>query len=214
MISAIEGLAEATLADVGLEDEDVVDAEEVAALHGYWLEPVTGGRAWIDGARIYVPTAVRDTRRNRLVAHELAHALLVAHLGHDENNERNADALAARVIMPRRPLIRSLRVVGWDLLKLRARHTLVSAELIARRIAEVREATVTIVDDGRVHSRVASPWLPVPGGMTKLERECLAEARESSERVERGWCSATPIVEGERRRVIVIVDAEQASFRF
>ena len=209
----LEGIAHAALVDVGLDDLDDVDAEEVAACHGFYLVPERGVRAWLDGLCIHVPMAVRDTRRNRLVAHELAHALLKAAVA--DNTEQNADIVAAGIVLSRRVLSRSLRVVGWNVDALRVRHPLVSAELIARRIADVRDAVVTIFDGRETKVRVTSPWIDrkLPP-VTALERELRERALAEGCRVDDGWISATPILEPGYERVIVVAEYEQLSLRW
>lgn len=208
----IEGLALGVLEEIGAEDDPSIEAEIVAACLGRRLFTAPGRRAWLDGDAIAVPTALRPERVNRLVAHELAHSLLLEH--GKPNTERYADSLAAALIVPRRAMDRSLRTLGWDLSAIRERHPLASAELLARRLCELREAVVTIVDNGRVVKRVASPWFQLPPWTPgHLEREAFAAVADTAEPAIGAGVVAFPFFEGGYRRVIVVRDLEAHPFR-
>lgn len=58
--------------------------------------------------------------------------------------------------------------------------------MIARRIVELRDAVVTVVDGGKVRWRGCSPWLEAPHlkRLSRVERD-LVDAASSSGEVER-----------------------------
>lgn len=210
-----EGVASAFLAEI-CADDLALDPITIATTYDIELVPTTAGSPGpciIDGRIRYRPNE-RPVRVAGTIAHELGHVALDRH--REPQSERAAAYVGAAILVPRRALDRALKRIGWDVLRLQAEtfpHA--SAELLARRIAEVREAVVTIIDGRRVRARVSSPWLaPLPGpGLTRDEQRLVRLARETKARVDEGWISAVPVYDGSLERIIVIAEREQLSMR-
>lgn len=210
-----EGAAAALLEDVGADDQ-ALDPRAIAYACGLRLLPTmdrSGLGACMVGTVIRYPAAARPVRQAGVVAHELGHFALDR--AGEEQSEQGAAYVGAALLVPRRALDRELRRHGWDLPALQPGFPHASAELLARRIAEVREAVVTILDGRRVKARIASPWLSAPSrALTPLEREAVDVARASGAGVAGEHVRAWHLVEPGYDRVIVIADAEQLGFRF
>ena len=143
---------------------------------------------------IYVSRRARISRVHLLVAHELGHWAL-ARAG-QADNERDADYLARALLVPRVALERELRG-GWDLDALRAVHVHAPASTIATRIAQLREATAAIYDQGRFSRRVG----PELAGERELVDQVLVGERAVRVSATTG---AWPVIDGRSRRVIVV----------
>jgi len=191
MDEELEGLAAWAHGEIGgagpIDAFDLLDALDVPLVY----EPGSGGRR--AGGRIYVGTNV-GRRLHSVIAHECAHEML-ARFG-PANTERNARRLAAMLLVPRRVLDRQLRA-GWDLHGLMAFHVNASAELLARRITEIRAARLAIYDAGRLRYRI--------GGPLREERALVDEAlaTERPVRVD-DLTGAWPMLSGHWRRVLVL----------
>lgn len=188
----LEGIAQELL-DVALM-EAPVDAMELAACCGLEVRLSEIRDALLYDGTIYVSRRARISRIHLLVAHELGHWALARAAQAD--SERDADYLAGALLVPRRALERDLRS-GWDLDALRAMHVHAPASTIATRIAQVREATAAIYDQGRLSRRV--------GPELASERELVARVlgEERAVRVD-ATTGAWPVIEGRSRRVIVV----------
>lgn len=175
----------------------------------------TGGGAALNVVQreIILNPRVRKVRRHGLVAHEIGHYVLRL-LGID--SEDGANFTGSAMMLPRVDFDADLRRTAWSLLELRERHPNASAEMIARRIVELRDAVATVIDNGRVTRRVSSPWLGDPRlrRISRWERDLADQALEAGEEV-RGdeLCYAVPLVDGHWRRVIVVCEAEQLSLK-
>lgn len=199
-------------AELGL--DDVVVHPKILASR-YELDVLGAGRreSCIAGGRILVDAGATHEQQAFDLAHELGHFALDRY--NDEQSERGASYIAGALLLPRRSLRVALVKFGWDLDELRRHFLHASPEVIARRIADVAEAVVTITDGRRVLARVASPWLAAPrGALTTIEREVLQRAVEARRRVDEGWISATPYFGGAHPRVIIIAEREQLGLRF
>jgi Zn-dependent peptidase ImmA (M78 family) len=193
-----------------------VDAFVVAACCGLQVEAWSRKGAVLDRERatIRVNTAERSTRVHMSIAHEIGHwAQVRAGLADEEEGAR---WIGGAILLPRRAMLADLRRTSWSIDALRELHSNASAEAIAIRIVQLRDAVATVIDNGRVKRRVASPWLADPrlGRISRWERELAAEALRRGAEV-RGdeLCYALPLVEGAHERVIVIAEAEQLSLR-
>lgn len=186
-----------------------VDAFGLADALGLTVRAWPGHGALLDydGASVFLTTRpTRPTRQHGLVAHELGHFLLREH--REQDDELAARYLAGALIVPREELDRDLRRLGLSIVALRAKHVNASHEMIARRITQLRSAIVTIIDDGRVTARAASPWLPVPRPQVPpWELDLAARAIESREEVRHGETVATPAIAGSRRRALIVARA-------
>ncbi len=208
-----EGIAGDILGETGCDDPPV-DAFVLAGCCSLKVYPWARDYAQLDGNVIHYPAKGRPVRQHGLIAHEVGHWALKR--ARARNSEPGARYLAGALMLPRRAFDRDLRTIGWDLAPLRARHVNASAEMIARRITQLRDAVATIIDNGKVSRRVASPWLAEPHfrRLSRWERELAEQALETGETA-RGdeLCYAVPILDPPYQRVIVICEAEQLSLR-
>jgi hypothetical protein len=208
----LEGIAAELLSAVGLDDAPG-DAFALAELCGLTVVSGAGRGARREGDVVYVDSKARRTRQHGLVAHEIGHWAL-ERVGENPHDEPAARFLSGALLVPRRRFDRDLRAT-WRLDELMAMHANASGELLARRIAELRDAVVTIVDNGRVRSRFSAAHVYAPVRMTRVERELVAEALERGHAVEGGpLVHATPLVEGAWQRVIVVAEVEQLAMRW
>jgi hypothetical protein len=192
----LEGVAQETLEKHGFETPPV-DGFELAHELKIGIEWVDGSDAWRFRRRIYIP---RETYRQRLhanITHEIAHVRLDDY--RIRQSEPAACYLGAALLVPRKALDRDLRR-GWDLHALMGRHVNASAELLARRIVDVRHASLAVYEHGRCRSRVGHH-----GMGAELERE-LADEALATERPIRvdGLTGAWPVIGGGYRRVLVL----------
>lgn len=129
----------------------------------------------------------REERRHFAVAHEIgeAHACRVYQtLGVDpleadpHSRESVANALAGRLLAPRRWLLGVWREAAGDLLEVKSVFRTASHELLARRLLEAVPAPLvaTITDNGRVAWRRWNLPGPAPP-RSPLEIECQLEAQ-------------------------------------
>lgn len=208
-----EGLAAEAHGHAGAETP--VNAFVLASRMHFDVEAWEGRGAELDERRriIRVSTRARPQRRHGLVAHELGHYLLrLARI----DSEDGARYLAGALMLPRQEFARDVTRTAWGLARLRELHVNASAQMVATRIVQVRDAVATIIDRERVTSRVSSPWLVDPrlAHVSRWERALAQHALEAGEEV-RGdaLCYAIPLVEGAHHRVIVVCEAEQLSLR-
>jgi len=189
--------------------EPPIDAFALARAAGLEVRLFLGGGAVLDAVAgaIYVPARARLERQHGQVAHELGHWLL-ARAG-EPDDELAARYLAGALLVPREALDRDLRARGWSLRALRERHPHASLELLARRVTQVRPATVTVVDQGRVTARAASPWLRPPGPAAPWEVELAADAVVQGIELltDRPAVAAPAVADGWRRAVVVAARA-------
>ncbi len=193
----LEGIARVTLERYGFDDPPV-DAFDLAGEMKFGIEWMDGAApAWRFKRTIHIPRAPRPTRIHSQICHEIAHALL------DEyrvaQSERAARYLGAALLVPWRALDRGLRV-GWNLRVLMARHLNASAELIARRVVDMRHARFSVFDAGKLRYRI--------GEAHESEREMVAEVAASGAAVRLDdLTGAWPINDGRWQRVIVLAAA-------
>lgn len=208
-----EGCAEQLRAETRADDRQVHPRLLVATC-GLALVGTRGiAGCWL-GRRVYYDHTARPERQTGTIAHELGHFALDRY--NEEQSERGAAYTGAAILVPRRAIDGVLRRVGWDMDALRADFPHASAELLARRIADVREAVVTIVDGRRIKARVSAPWLPPPStGLTREERRVLAVAMTERRQIDEGWIRAIPVIDPDQApRVILIAEREQLELRF
>ena len=181
-----------------------VDAYALAAAVGLQVRPWAGPGAMLDrdASTVWLSSRpLRLVRQHGLVAHEVGHWLAGLHGLPDE--EEVARYLAGALLVPRETLDRQLRA-GWSIVRLRELHPHASAEMLARRVTQLRPAVATVLDGPRLHVRVASPWLDVGrvAAVTDLEADLVAQARlEGREVSADGPTVATP---AGRSRVVVV----------
>jgi hypothetical protein len=215
MSPALEGVAADLLEAAGCEDPPV-SALELADCCGLEVRPARLLRARLRGGVIEVNVQARATRLHGLVAHELGHWALQR--AGEPDTEDGARYLVGALLLPRVPFDRDLRETGWSLEELRRRHPNASAEVIARRIVQLRDAVASIWDQGRCTARVASSWLPVEhvGRKTSALERRLADRVLETARTEHPaplvW--AVPMFDGAHRRVVVVLEAEQLALRW
>jgi hypothetical protein len=145
---------------------------------------------------LFIPRAAANYApyAHGLIAHEASHVLL------DDygipQSEAAARYLAAALLVAWRRLDRQLRA-GWDLSRLMGLHPYASAELLARRIVDVRRARFSVWDAGRLRYRI--------GGAIEQERELVRATLESGEPQRTSDLDgAWPIFRDNWRRVIVL----------
>ena len=208
----LEGVAGDLLSATGLDDV-AGDAFVLAEMCGLAVRVGAQPGARREGDVLYVDAKARRQRQHGLLAHEIGHWAL-ERVGEDPRDEAAARFLSGALLVPRRRLDRDLRAT-WRLDALMALHPNASGEMLARRIVELRDAVVTVIDNGRVRARFCSPSVLAPSRMTRLERDLAAEALEHGHVIEAGaLVHATPIFEGTWRRVIVVAEAEQLAMRW
>lgn len=208
-----EGVALGLLEEIG-DPDPPIDAFQLARWCGLEVRGAAIHQAQLVGKVILLNERVRPARRHGLVAHELAHWALTR--ASEPSTETSADYVAGALMLPRRAFDRDLRATGWDLRELRAKHVNCSAELIARRICNMRDACVAIWDNGKLKQRIHSPWLAEGHRrMSRFERELAAQVLATGETVQAGqllWGFA--VFQGGWRRVITVCEAEQLEMRF
>jgi hypothetical protein len=211
MVAAWEGVARAAHDATGIDAP--VSAFDLAAAYGLICIPDERGGAFLDGDDVHYDCRARPVRQHGLVAHEVAHHLLRLH-GEDDS-EPAARYTAGALMLPRAAYDRDLRETAWDLMRLQERHPNASAELCARRISELRDAVVTVIDHGKMKKRIGSPWMTTfPARMTALERELADAALVTGEmQSANALLAAYPFIDGTWRRVIVVAEARQLSLR-
>ncbi len=208
-----EGCAEQLRAEIAVDDDHVHPKILVERCELELVEVMSRTGPCFTGQRIYYDPTARPERQAGTIAHELGH--FTSRRYSVDDTERAASYVGAALLVARRALDRSLRRHGWNHELIRPDFQHASAELLARRIADVREAVVTIVDGRRLRARVASPWLPLPRPrLSQDEQRVLRAALETGQRVDEGWISATPYLEPGHRRVILIAEREQLELRF
>lgn len=148
-----EGIAADVLEATGCDDPPV-DAFELADLCGLSIAPSGRQGAFRRGDSIFLDLKARTVRQHGLVAHELGHWSLERADEHD--TEVAARYLAGAFLLPRIAFERDLGQTEWDLRRLRLRHPNASAEMIARRIVNLRDAVTSIWDDGKMARRWGS----------------------------------------------------------
>jgi hypothetical protein len=206
-----EGLARAVHDETGIGAP--VSAFELAAACDLVCLPGPRSAACLQDDVVRYDASARPVRQHGLIAHEVAHFVLRMH--REPDGESAADYTAGALLLPRARFDRDLRETGWDLPSLQRRHPHASAEMCARRLTQLRDAVVTVLDQGKVRARVRSPWMPAPPArMTRVERELADAALESGETQKANdLLAAYPLFEGSYRRVIVVAEAEQLSLR-
>ncbi len=210
-VGAWEAVARAAHEATGIDAP--VSAFDLAAAYGLVCLPRRRSGALLDGDVVRYDSSARPVRQHGLVAHEVAHHLLRLHS--EPDSEVAAGYTAGALLLPRARFDRDLRRT-WDLFHLGRLHPNASAEMIARRITQLRDAVVSVLDQGRLRARVASPWAATPSPrLTPLERE-LADAALAGGNMQRenDLLAAYPFFDGVHRRVIVVADAQQLGLRF
>ncbi len=181
------------------ESVDAFDLAEELRLRIEWA-PIAHAERF--GRLITLPArAVRTVPHDvqEALAHECGHVLLDEH--GEMQSERAAWYLGAALMVPRAPLDRRLRR-GWDLEGLLTLHPNVTAELLARRIVEVRRwaASLAVYDERRGFRYRTGRATPHPA-----ERRLVREALESGSPARLDALSgAWPVVERGRRRVLLL----------
>lgn len=196
-----EGVAEAFAADVGIHHH--VHPRVIAAAYGLELAPVadrSGRHSCVRGNVIRVPALARPERLAGVLAHELGHVALEHH--GEEDSEHAASFVGAALLVPRSSLLVALRCAGPDLCALRQPFPHASAELLARRVADVAPYHVSIIDGRRVRTHAPHVTWPV-----------LVDARTTQAALHEGYAEDTRtrawrVGDAERPRVIAITALE------
>lgn len=191
-----------------------ISAFALAKALGLRVQSAPISHARLVGDVVQINVKVRRERQHGLIAHELGHWAL--RRAGEPDGEMAASYVGAALMLPRTPFQADLRATGWDLRQLRAKHVNCSAELIARRIVTLRDAVVSIWDNGRLKGRVWSPWLPEGyRRISAFERRLAADVLDRGETIEAGpllWGFA--VFENTWRRAITVCEAEQLELRY
>lgn len=193
----LEGIARNLLESSLCGEDGPVDAYELAAACGLHVEHSDLRGAVLMGDTIYLGRRTPAAQVHLRIAHEVGHWALER--DGQEQSEAAADYLAAALLVPREQLDRALRR-GWDLEELRRRFRHAPASAIACRIAQIREATAAVYDDGRLRRRVG-PAVPV-------EADLLAAAHAAEAPVRRDDRTGAWPLFGAVRRVVVLAARE------
>jgi len=198
-----EGVARELLEAVELDAP--VDALELAALCGLTLR-ARFGPARLDGSTVYVDVRGRPTRVQRDVAHELGHWAL--RRSGELDSERDADYVAAALLLPRETFRRDLIAASWDLNLVRQRHPHPPWSWLAARATHVADAVATVWDAGYCSARYESPWRDSPRFVPTEDEAALADAvLASGEPVRHGFVGGWPVFERRWRRVVTLSPA-------
>ncbi len=207
-----EACAEQLRGELAVDDRHMHPRILVAKCGLGLVEGIRKTACWTGGV-IVVDGTARPSRQAGRMVHELGHFTLDRY--NEEQSERGASAVGAAILVPRRALDSALKRRGGDFEAVRADFEHASAELLARRIVDVREAVVTIADGRRIRARVSSPWLPEPrAGLAKDEARVLRAVLEERRQIDEGWIRGVPVFEPGYDRVILIAEAEQLALRF
>ena len=108
-------------------------------------------------------------RRNWTFCHEVAHIVLGHGADPSDWEEREADRLAAELLLPEEEFLRESRRMELDRLKSIYPHA--SWEALARRMLYYRNAVLTIFDEGKMTLRVGSGDINFPPTPMKVEKK-------------------------------------------
>jgi Zn-dependent peptidase ImmA (M78 family) len=208
---AWEGVARAVHDATGIDAP--VSAFDLATAYGLACVPGARGTASLEGDVVRYDAQARLVRQHGSIAHEVAHYVLRLH--GEPDPELAVRYTAGALMLPRSTFDRDVAREAWDLQRLCELHPNASAEMVARRISQVREAVVTVLDQGAIKARVSSPWMrEPPRRLTPMERELVDAALECGEAQRASeLLSAYPFVDGMHRRVIVVAEVRQLSLR-
>lgn len=235
LAAGLDRVAEEVLAESGVRGPPV-DALEVARRLGIalaWDDRQEGRARYVrlcdrrsgrSRATILLHPEPRRERRQWAVAHEIGEH--VAYRAFDRwgvdprtaegAREAAANNLAGRLLLPSQWFVADAAVCGWDLLKLKARYSTASHELIARRMLECRPlVVVSIFDHGRLKFRRGNLPGRAPPPL-RAEMECCRRVhlcgRPSRRR--KGPCTIQgwPIHEEGWKREILRMEVDEIDF--
>jgi hypothetical protein len=178
--------------------DDCIDAFDLAGELGLSIRWDNARTSWRGGRALYIPARARIVEAHEGVAHETAH-FLIDEYGAPQN-EPNARRLAAALLAPRRAIDRELRR-GWNLHRVMAQHPNASAELLGRRMHELRHGSGFAVWERAVLRYRRGPAAPE-------ERALVAAAMAGAPARRDDLTGAWPI--GERGRVLVLTFVDES----
>lgn len=210
-----------------------IQVREVAGFLGYEVEsdpkyPQLSGHEMVSGTwRIIVRPPVRPERESFAIAHEMAHIHWMDEIHHNGDPslggklEYFCNKFASLLIVPYYWFKDDARETGYDLFELKKIYTTASHELLANRLAGLRQTVVTIFDDDGNEKRVTRRFTAsgnAPVKLSKAETQIIKDVcwsgsviektgtvREDG-RFERVKLKAYPVFEGEWKRVIVFME--------
>lgn len=161
-----------------------------------------------EGPVVVLDSQLSPERRHFSLAHEAAHILL-NHEGEVlPNEEREANELAAELLLPDDEFA---SLAHLTLRELKAAFPHASYEAIARRKLAYVDAVLTVLDDGAVTRRVHASGFAAPSEPTDLEWDvvlaCYRQREDISRTVEELSLAATYVDSGPVERVLLIVEA-------
>ncbi len=150
-----------------------VDPVELAVLLGYTVRPAVRGRSASAFRRrrkgyILLPVDAPPVRRRFAAAHEIFELA-------GSFNEAQCNEGASCLLMPAEWVRQEIALHGFDLYAL-SKTFGVSHEALSYRLARLYRLCATVVDNGRVRSRVCAPELQAPRTLHPLEKSALREA--------------------------------------
>jgi hypothetical protein len=129
------------------------------------------------GWTIRVNGSLRPERKDFRIAHELGHIYWIDpahHLG-DPNLggmlEKYCSKFASLLLCPHQWFVQDAPEADFDLLKLKTIYSSVSYEVLTIRLSYLTRVVVTILDNGKLYRRFATPGLVFPAREQILERE-------------------------------------------
>ncbi len=213
-----EGIARWVLEGTGLDDPPV-DAFQLAAMCGVDAVARAGIVGALAGDTIHYDPRLPPRVQQAMVCHELGHWAAIE-CG-EESTETAAILISHALMLPRRHFWRDMTRT-WRIDELQRQHRNASASWIARRVVQLSSmsedpadhATATIVDNGRIKERLASPWLPEAARRrpTAWERALISTVTETGRpaRTEgRGW--AVPVQSARVHRVVLVAESREVA---
>jgi Zn-dependent peptidase ImmA (M78 family) len=153
---------------------------KLAREHGVKItyESISSEDAFVMGRMIFLNPDLYPPRMNWRFCHELAHILLGHTKGGTINKEMEdeAETKAGELMLP--PEEFNHLIDRHDLIELKERFPHASWEVIARRVAEISPAVLTIYDNKKLRSRSAPATLIYPRRLTTQEVTLAAKCFE------------------------------------
>lgn len=176
---------------------DRVDAFDLAGELGLSIKWDAAAEAWRGGRTLYIPSRSRPVEAHESIGHETAHVLLDRYGA--QQSEPNARRLGAALIAPRAAIDRELRH-GWNLHRVMAQHPNASAELLARRVHELRARSgVAVFRRERLRYR--------RGAAARDEESLVASALLGSPHRRDDLTGAWPFFDEHRAPIVIVLSA-------
>lgn len=202
----LEGTARDFLEGVALYESLPVDLELVA--HCYGLRLVESAMSAVAGNVVTYARGPDPAQTRFDQAHELAHIVVRGRGYSRRDEERIADALAARMLLPDGATKRLMASCGGDLACL-VSEAQVPWKVAAYRFTELWTSVVRVWDGRAKPKTRTSPWLERWVPLSSIERTDAAECRRTGEHIRRSGMSGTYYVGGPDDLVISAWDLDE-----